>query len=260
MNNSSMNIRTTCHTVIADLTSPIAVYARLRDRYSKALLLESSDFHGADDCRSFICCDPLAEFKIENGELHLSYLNEKQPPKPIKHATGFSEELSIFINSFKIESSALPKGVVNGAFGYAAWDSIEHMETLTFTKKPDPTYAIPAASFSVYRYVLAFNHFRNEVHILENIVGEEDTDDSYQEFVRAAFDSNVHLHPFSIEGAENSVLSDEEFLSLVRLCKGHIARGDVFQIVPSRRYLQAFKGDDLQVYRALRSINPSPYL
>ena len=134
------------------------------------------------------------------------------------------------------------------------------METLTFTKKPDPTYAIPAACFSVYRYVLAFNHFRNEVHILENIVGEEDTDDSYQEFVRAAFDSNVHLHPFSIEGAENSVLSDEEFLSLVRLCKGHIARGDVFQIVPSRRYLQAFKGDDLQVYRALRSINPSPYL
>ena len=112
MNNSSMNIRTTCHTVIADLTSPIAVYARLRDRYSKALLLESSDFHGADDCRSFICCDPLAEFKIENGELHLSYLNEKQPPKPIKHATGFSEELSTFLNSFKIESSALPKGVV----------------------------------------------------------------------------------------------------------------------------------------------------
>jgi len=260
MNNSSLNIRTTCHTVIADLTSPIAVYARLRDRYSRALLLESSDFHGADDCRSFICCDPLAEFKIENGELHLSYLNEKQPPKPIKHATGFSEELSIFLNSFKIESSALPKGVVNGAFGYAAWDSIEHMETLTFTKKPDPTYAIPAASFSVYRYVLAFNHFRNEVHILENIVGEEDTDESYQEFVRAAFDSNVHLHPFSIEGAEDSVLSDEEFLSLVRLCKGHIARGDVFQIVPSRRYLQAFKGDDLQVYRALRSINPSPYL
>ena len=122
MNNTSLNIRTTYHTVIADLTSPIAVYARLRDRYSRALLLESSDFHGADDCRSFICCDPLAEFKIENGELHLSYLNEKQPPKPIKHATGFSEELSIFLNSFKIESSALPKGVVNGAFGYAAWD------------------------------------------------------------------------------------------------------------------------------------------
>jgi anthranilate synthase component 1 len=150
--------------------------------------------------------------------------------------------------------------VVNGAFGYISWDAIEFMENIEFRCPPDPDLSIPKARFMVFRYVMAFNHFRNEVHILENRVEGEHNSESAEDFVRAAFERPVRTYPFRARDDEASVLSDEEFLALLSTCKKHIARGDVFEIVPSRRYLQRFEGDDFQVYRALRSINPSPYL
>jgi anthranilate synthase component 1 len=134
------------------------------------------------------------------------------------------------------------------------------MENITLQCPIDSNFSIPKARFMVFRYVMAFNHFRNEVHILENRVDGEEYGGSYEDFVRAAFESSVRTYPFRLQGEEDSVLSDEKFLELVSTCKKHIARGDVFQIVPSRRYLRRFEGDDFQVYRALRSINPSPYL
>ena len=142
-----MKIRTTCHTTISDLSSPIAAYLRLRDRYNKVILLESSDYHTAEDSRSFICCEPIAELRIENGLVHRSFLGEAEEPRPIKPATGFAEEISTFLANFSIETDPLPKGVVNGIFGYASWDSIEYMEGITFTKPRDPELAIPEARF-----------------------------------------------------------------------------------------------------------------
>lgn len=255
-----MKIRTNCHTLFADLTSPVAVYLRLRDHFGRPLLLEGSDYRGADDCRSFICCDPIAEFVIERGELTVSLLGEAQAPRNVAPATGFSTELQAFLGSFSIESGPLPKGVVNGAFGYASFDAVEMMENISLTKPRDGELQIPEARFTVYRYILAFNHFRGEVHVLENVVEGTKSPVSREEFLRTAFEGQVHTHPFVASGPEHAVMSDEEFLSLVRVCKRHIARGDVFQIVPSRRYVQRYEGDDFQVYRALRSINPSPYL
>lgn len=255
-----MKIDTTCKTLIADLTSPVAVYLRLRDRYDRALLLESADYQGEDDCRSFICCDPIAECIINRGEVRVSYLGVAEPGREIAHKTGFSQEISRFLASFSIQSGDLPKGVVNGAFGYASWDAIEYMESITLSKERPDEVSIPEACFTVYRYILAFNPFRNEVHFLENRVEGEGAQRSEEDFLRAAFESTVHTFPFKTRDDEKSVTSDADFLEMVRTCKRHIARGDVFQIVPSRRYLQAFEGDDFQVYRALRSINPSPYL
>ena len=255
-----MKIHTTCRTAIADLTSPIAVYLRLRDRYAKPLLLESSDYRGSDDCRSFICCDPIAELTINRGELIVSYLGNPQEPRSVSRTKGFSTELTNFLHSFSIDSDPLPKGVVNGAFGYSTWDSVEFMEDISLTKPRPEEDSIPEASFTVYRYILAFNHFRNEVHVVENLVHGETRSEGHEDFLHAAFDGRVPTFPFSLVGEEKPLMSDSEFVSLIEVCKSHIARGDVFQIVPSRRYVQEFEGDDFQVYRALRSINPSPYL
>lgn len=255
-----MRIKTTCRTVIADLTSPVAVYLRLRDRYSRPLLLESADYRSADDCRSFICCEPLAEFVIDGGELRISLLGEETVRRRVAPATGFSKEIADFLAGFSIEAGPLPKGVTNGAFGYASWEAVEHMERIALTKPRSQDFQVPEVRFAVYRHILAFNPFRNEVHILQNAVVGEDDGARQEDFMRAAFQAGVRTLPFAPRGAEQSASSDEEFLGLIRTCKGHIARGDVFQIVPSRRYLQPYEGDDFQVYRALRSINPSPYL
>lgn len=255
-----MKIRTTCTTTISDLTSPIAAYLRLRDRYEKVLLLESSDYHTAEDSRSFICCEPIAELRIEKGKIYKSFLGNTEPVRPIQPATGFAEEISLFLKSFHIESEPLPNGVVNGIFGYSTWDSIEYMEGLSFTKPQDPHSAIPEARFIAYRYVLAFNPLKSEAYLVENCVDGAPKTLNGEDLLRVAFDSQARTHPFKLKGVEHSILSDDDFLQLILTCKKHIARGDVFQIVPSRRYTQAFEGDDFQVYRALRVINRSPYL
>lgn len=255
-----MKIRTTCLTTISDLTSPIAAYLRLRDHYEKTILLEGSDYHTAQDSRSFICCEPIAELRIDNGMVHRSFYGKSEPARPISTNTGFPEELASFLGSFHIESEALPKGVVNGIFGYSSWDSIEYMENLRFTKQRDPQISVPEARFIAYRYVLAFNPFKSEAYLLENHVEGAPRDEGATELLRRAFSSQPRTHSFRALGLERSELSDEDFLKLIHTCKRHIARGDVFQIVPSRRYSQPFEGDDFQVYRALRVINRSPYL
>lgn len=255
-----MNIQTACHTVIADLTSPVAVYLRLRDRFPRCLLLESSDYRSEDDCRSFICCDPIAQLTIDEGVVRISRLGKEEPTRRASRETGFREEIASFLGSFRLKDVPLPKGVVNGAFGYASFEAIELMESISLTKPRNDAVAIPEACFTVYRYIFAFNPFRNEVHVVENSVEGVPAPLKREELLRAAFGSPVRTFPFSAKGSEESVVTDDEFLELVRACKRHIARGDVFQIVPSRRYLQEFEGDDFQVYRALRTINPSPYL
>jgi anthranilate synthase component 1 len=255
-----MKINVLCKTVSADLTTPLAVYARLRDRYPHTLLFESSDFHGPEDCRSFICCDPIAEFILEGNEYRVSYLGVSSQPKPLAKAIGFSPALSEFLNSFEIQQGALPKGIVNGAFGHICWDAIEYMENIELQRPLDPAFTIPKVRFMVFRYVMAFNHFRNEVHVLHNVVDGEQEAGAYDTFFRNAFESSFCTYPFRLKGGEESLVSDAEFLELIATCKKHIARGDVFEIVPSRRFFQRFEGDDFQLYRALRSINPSPYL
>lgn len=258
-----MNITSSCQTIISDLTSPAAVYLRLRDKYSRVFLFESSDYHGAGDCRSFVCCDPIAEFVVNRGVCSIRYGTEVEESIPVKPATGLRELLARFMGSFHVREpkGGLPKGVASGAFGHICFDAIPYMEQITFTNKAEEQHRIPEAHFTVFRYVIAFNPFRNEAHIVENVVdGESNRASESEAFLRAAFEGDVKTFPFSKIGEETGMLSDEEFLALVGTCKKHIARGDVFQIVPSRRYLQRYEGDDFQVYRALRSINPSPYL
>jgi len=258
-----MRITPSCTTISLDLTAPAAVYLRLRDRFSRVFLFESSDYHGAGDCRSFICCDPIAECVISDGVCSIRYGEKQQKPFAIEPATGLHQALSAFMQEISVAETQtqLPKGVTPGLFGHIAWGAIPCVEQIEFKKATQKQFKIPELHFTLFRYVIACNPFRGEAHVLELAVDEGTSSAiALAEFIRTALHGDARTHQFSIVGSEISVQSDGDFLSLVRLCKQHIARGDVFQIVPSRRYIQQFQGDDFQVYRALRTINPSPYL
>jgi anthranilate synthase component 1 len=182
---------------------------------------------------------------------------------PVPPVTGLSTVVTNFMKSFEVVEPqvGLPNGVVPGVFGHICFDAIKYAEQIEITKTLFPGHELPEVQFTLFRYVVAFNPLRNEAYVLHNRPDGASSDcDDVGAFVRSAFEGDVRTFPFRKAGPEESVLSDEEFLELVRTCKRHIARGDVFQIVPSRRYMQPFEGDDFQVYRALRSINPSPYL
>lgn len=226
-------------------------------------LFESSDYHGAGDCRSFICCEPIAECMIESGSCSLRYGTSYSEPEPVDPATGLSSILTRFMGGISVGGGAaqLPKGVAPGVFGHIAWSAIPYVEQIAFEQPTPQAFRIPEVHFTLFRYVIACNPFRGEAYVLENVVEGEDRDPGrLLEFIRTALSGDAKVHPFAAVGTEDSVQSDQQFLELVKTCKQHIARGDVFQIVPSRRYLQRFEGDDFQVYRALRAINPSPYL
>jgi anthranilate synthase component 1 len=235
----------------------------LRDSYPRVFLFESSDYHGAGDCRSFICCDPIAECVIDNGECSLRYLNESHPPFLVAPERGLKESLGTFLRGIDLNPAKdqLPKGVSPGVFGYIAYNAIPYVEQITFSKKSPEEAKIPEVHLSLFRYVIAFNPLRGEAYVLENTVeGEHREASAFESFMRRAFQGEIRTFPFEALSEERSVVSDQEFLNMIATCKRHIARGDVFQIVPSRRYSRGFIGDDFQVYRALRAINPSPYL
>jgi anthranilate synthase component 1 len=157
--------------------------------------------------------------------------------------------------------ASFPKGVEPGVFGHISWEAIPYLEHIRFTKRAPEGQRISQVHFTLFRYVIAFNPLRNEAYVLTNsVVNDGTASSSLEDFISRAFTGDIRTHPFALDGEEESVQTDEQFIELIATCKKHIARGDVFQIVPSRRYSNRYKGDDFQVYRALRSINPSPYL
>ncbi len=258
-----MNIISQCTTINADLTSPAAVFLRLRDTHTRTFLFESSDYHGAGDCRSFVCSDPIAEFRIEDRVCHVQYGAEAPVVTSVDETSGLATLLSKFMSSIQIErrGASFPKGVEPGVFGHISWEAIPYVEQIRLSKRAPEGQRIPEVHFTLFRYVIAFNPLRNEAYLLHNTLSNnDDASSSLEDFIARAFTGDVRTYPFVVEADEESVQSDQQFIELIGTCKKHIARGDVFQIVPSRRYSRRYKGDDFQVYRALRSINPSPYL
>lgn len=260
-----MRIVPSSTTISLDLTAPAAVYLRLRDHFSRVFLFESSDYHGVGDCRSFICCDPIAECVIDRGTCSMRFGAEQRKPVNIEPVTGLSKALAEFMECIDVQQpeTTLPKGVAPGVFGHISWSAIPYVEQIAFSLTDPEHFHIPEVHFTLFRYVIACNPFRGEAHVLENRVEGEDQGAGTHDrasFIRAALTGEAKVFPFLATGAEESMQSDSEFLSRIKTCKRHIARGDVFQIVPSRRYVQRYVGDDFQVYRALRAINPSPYL
>ncbi len=241
-------------TVLADLTTPVQLYLKLRDIFPNALLLESSDYHSKTDANSFICLNPIATFQVTNGIVNESYANGEIKEYAL-NGQDLTEKFKNFTQQFHIhDAEKLP---VNGLFGYVAWDAIPYFETIDFQSKGNEA-TIPEFSYSFYQNIVVFNHFHNEIQFVE--FQNDETVSAFAKIKSVVHNKSLVEYPFQVESEIQSNLTDEEFKNIVTKCKQACFRGDVFQIVPSRQFYQQFSGDEFNVYRILRSVNPSPYL
>jgi anthranilate synthase component 1 len=241
---------------LADTITPVSIYLRLRDVFPNSLLLESSDYHSRENSVSYVCADPVAGIMLQNGQLSSYFPNGE---KEVKDKFVLTDEIEAFKARFDPQSVEEQRYISTGMFGYFTWNTVQYFEDIKFTAESPKGEEIPMMQYHVYRYIIAIDHFKNEVTIFKNnFNGEEDEDLEKIEYLIQ--NKNFPEYSFDTVGEEQSNLTNEGFMDIVEKMKKHILRGDVFQIVPSRAYNQEFSGDEFNVYRCLRSINPSPYL
>lgn len=244
--------------LLADTTTPVSIYLRLRDVFPNSLLLESSDYHSRENSTSYICCEPISGLILKQGSLKLKFpggVEENFEPGQFE----LIGKINDFINSFETDE-APSKVISNGLFGYFAHEAVEHFETIKLKTITDDPKRIPEMQYNMYRYVIAIDHFKNELYISYNQYDGEAPNGGIEKLEYLIKNKNFPEYSFKSNSAERSSLTNEEFIAIVEKMKQHIYRGDVFQIVPSRPFSRDFLGDEFNVYRALRSINPSPYL
>jgi anthranilate synthase component 1 len=250
-------ICTQSKTVLADLQTPVGIYLKIRDVFPESALLESSDYHGNENSFSFIGLSPLARFKVKDGLIETGVTGDFKTRKKIEASTSVVKELNQFVRSFEIAEDKNTSGF-NGFFGYTAYDAVKYFEDVDPGNIDSAASDIPDMIYILYQYILVVNHFKNEMTVVENCL--EDEKSRIDEVLALLNNRNYASYNFTAKGTETSPVSDEAYKEMVSKGIQHCKRGDVFQIVLSRCFSQAFSGDDFKVYRALRSINPSPYL
>lgn len=244
---------------LADLLSPVSIYLRLRDIFPFTKLLESSDYHGNENSYSYVCFDPVSQFKLQNDTIEITY-----PDKTFRNVDNLdpeilNQELQDYLSSFNGDSGHDEKFVSNGLFGYVAYDGVKYFEDITLKNKKGAV-DIPDILYNVFRYIIVIDHFKNELYLFEHNYVDSQDDSRFDEVERIIHGYDIPKFNFSIDGNESSNLKDEKYIENVKEGIENCKKGEVFQIVLSRRFTTGFKGDDFNVYRALRSINPSPYL
>ena len=248
--------------LLADTVTPVGLYLRLRDQYSNCLLLESADYHGQQNAFSYLVCEPLGTFELRRGgELRQSFPDGQQTSEVLGEPRQALAALRKFAASFAPDDAA-PKMpfISTGLFGYMGYEAVQSFEDVTFDANKVPAGDVPLIRYGVFRYVIAFNHFRQELYLFEHSIAGEEASDGLDRLENLVRNPSVPVFNFATVGEESSNQTDPEFLARLAQGQAHCMRGDVFQIVLSRRFQQGFSGDEFNVYRALRSINPSPYL
>ena len=250
------SIHTTFKKRLADTITPVSIYMRLRDVYPKTILLESSDYHSRENSVSYVCADPVAGIMLNDGVLSTYYPDGSED---LKADFNLLKEIDAFKARFERSGHTDNRYISSGLFGYFTWDTVQHFEDISLKSTVPDADRIPSMQYHVYRFIIAIDHFRNEVTLFDNsFEGSENVDLEKIEYLIQ--NKNFPAYSFKTVGEESSNLSDDAFIGMVDKLKKHILRGDVFQIVPSKAFKQSFLGDEFNVYRCLRSINPSPYL
>jgi anthranilate synthase component I len=253
-------VTTKVRKMLADVYTPVGIYLRLRDRFRDTILLESTDSHAADNSYSFIGINAIAGIEIRNKNTVEFKLPGQNPEKlALKNNDDLKEVLWNFMQRFEMESEdPKPAKFAQGLFGYFSFDAVQFFETIQFKDAADDINQVPVARYRMYQYIIAINHYKDELLLLENILAGVESE---IEVVESLINSkDVPAYPFAAVSDETSNLEDGEYISIVKKGIQSCFRGDVFQIVLSRRFEQRFIGDEFNVYRALRHINPSPYL
>ncbi|NCI51087.1 anthranilate synthase component I family protein [Sediminibacterium roseum] len=255
-----LELQTHCRKMLADVFTPVGIYLRIRDRFRDTVLLESTDHHTSENSYSFICINAIGGIEISSPSTIEFKLPGQTPERVnIKHATEVPAQLWSFMQKFDAQPPAEKEGkFAQGLFGYTAFDAVQFFDTITLKNTAGNEPVIPLIRYRLYQYVIAFNHFKDELYVCENVLpGIESEISIVESLIRS---KDVPVFPFSAKGGESSNMTDDEYRSMVSKGIQRCMRGDVFQIVLSRRFQQGFAGDEFNVYRALRSVNPSPYL
>ena len=240
--------------ILADTITPVSIYLKIRDKFPNSILLESSDYHANDNSFSYICFNPIASIKVTDKTIYETFPDGSTLTNKTKNVAN---RIHKFTQRFKVTSEKQFKFINNGIFGYTAYDAVKYFEDVAISKKPD-SIDIPDIYYAVYQNIIAINHFKNEAYIFAHCFN--DGASNIDDVLHLIKSKNFASYEFTTDSEITSNLTDDEYKSQVELAKKHCARGDVFQLVLSKKFSQQFKGDEFNVYRALRSINPSPYL
>lgn len=241
--------------ILGDLITPVSAYLKVRDAYPQSALMESSDYHGGENAKSFIAVHPIGSVSIEHGMGICKYPDNKITETPINEQFTSADLINQFIGSFDISG---PESNYCGLYGYTSFNAVRYFENINVKDETQTQNDAPDLLYILYKDVIVFDHFRNELTLIEMLAdGEEDDLDVLERDLNGRPYQAYEFHPV---GEYSSTLTDDEHRENIRKGIAHCLRGDVFQIVLSRRFKQRYEGDDFKLYRALRSINPSPYL
>ncbi|SHN26013.1 anthranilate synthase component 1 [Cyclobacterium lianum] len=252
-----IRIKTRYKKLLADTITPVSIYLQIRDRYNNTILLESSDYHGNENSYSYICCEPMASFSLVRGKIRESLPGKPTSLRSLSEGEKIMDALRNFSNNFQDEQLDF-KFITNGLFGYIQYDAVNYFEDIHLQNTDESE--VPLIHYAVYKNMIVVDHFKNELHIFEHYLDDDPGESGIPKIEMILNNKNLPSYGFELKGEVSSNYTDPEFLEILARGRDHCFRGDVFQIVLSRTYSTAFKGDEFNVYRALRSINPSPYL
>ena len=249
------NYHTASRKILGDLNTPVSVYMRVRDAYPQRALMESSDYHDNKNSRSFICLHPIASISVEHGIGIAKYPDGEIVRKPITKDYDVAACINEFLSQFKVEGD---ESEYCGIYGYTSFNAVRYFENIAVKDETLEKNDAPDLQYILYKDYIIFDHFKNELTLIEMLEeGEQDDLDILERDVNHRPFQQFNFNPV---GDYNSTLTDDQHRENIRKGIQHCLRGDVFQIVLSRRFVQRYEGDDFKLYRALRSINPSPYL
>ena len=244
--------KTASKTILADMYTPVGVYMRLRDLYPQSALMECADYHDAANSRSFIGINPIASVAIAHGVATVSYPDGSTMQHEVNQDYRSDKAIHALIDNIQVEGD---DAAVCGLFGYTSFNAVRYFENIAVKDETQAKNDAPDVLYILYKTVIVFDHHNNMLTVVT--LGDADNIDAV---LKAMNKANVQAYDFHPVGDVRSTLTDDEHRENIRKGIQHCMRGDVFQIVLSRRFIQRYEGDDFKLYRALRSINPSPYL
>ncbi len=247
--------KTSTRNILGDLHTPVNIYLKVRDLYPQSALMESADYHAGENSVSYIALAPLASVAVNRGVVTATYPDKSQQSYELSGEHTVESVIDNFLSHFKVEGECRE---VCGLYGYTTFNAVKYFENIPVKESSDDSNDAPDILYILYRYVIRFNPFKNELTLVEML--SEGEASGLDRVEQALNNRNFSSYDFSLTGPSSSTLTDEQHKANVRRGVAHCLRGDVFQIVLSRRFIQPYAGDDFKVYRALRSINPSPYL
>jgi anthranilate synthase component 1 len=251
-----IKIQTEVTKLLADTYTPVGIYLRLRDRFRDTVLLESTDSHASENSFSFIGVNAIGGIEISSlNEIEYKYPNQDPQKEIIQNVQAAPDRIWAYMQEYEMVNTSKEAAFAQGLYGYTAYDAIPFFDTIQFKEGGN---IVPLMRYRLYQYVLAFNHFKDELYICENKI--EGVPSELSALIGYIKSKDVPQYPFSIVGPESTNQTDESYKEAVEKGIQHCMRGDVFQMVLSRRFQQSFQGDEFNVYRSLRNINPSPYL